>query len=268
MNKQSLVGLKFGKLTVLSQDISNSKGSLAWVCKCDCGNQTIVINNKLKNGYTQSCGCLHKEKFHNKKINPTDLVGIKCGYFTISKYLGQINLGFKSGQQRYEHEYYCVCKCGKEKIIRRNSLLNKKIASCGCIQKDNYYEKLLKNIVKKFGRLLVINVIKDECKLLCKCECGKEIKTKINPLKNNKKSSCGCLLKESQISNAKKATKSNTLNGIDYILNYNYSIYNHSAKKRNISFELSHEFFNKIIMKNCYYCNSIPSREISLLIQN
>lgn len=34
-----------------------------WLCKCECGNETIVSAQHLKNGHTKSCGCLHTERF-------------------------------------------------------------------------------------------------------------------------------------------------------------------------------------------------------------
>lgn len=52
--KQDKTGQKYHKLTVLGYDHSYN-GNRFWLCRCDCGNQTVVVNNKLK--YTQSCGC-------------------------------------------------------------------------------------------------------------------------------------------------------------------------------------------------------------------
>lgn len=28
-----------------------------WKCKCDCGNETIVLGTSLRTGITKSCGC-------------------------------------------------------------------------------------------------------------------------------------------------------------------------------------------------------------------
>jgi len=33
-----------------------------WNCLCDCGNTIPVAQGHLKNGHTQSCGCLHVER--------------------------------------------------------------------------------------------------------------------------------------------------------------------------------------------------------------
>lgn len=47
---------KFGKLT--AETYCTENGKTYWKCKCDCGNYTIVAANNLKNGHTQSCGCI------------------------------------------------------------------------------------------------------------------------------------------------------------------------------------------------------------------
>jgi len=56
-----IVGMKYNKLTVISFDGRRGKQSF-WVCKCDCGNETIVNGAKLKNGHTKSCGCFLIER--------------------------------------------------------------------------------------------------------------------------------------------------------------------------------------------------------------
>ena len=38
-----------------------------WNCKCDCGNEVVVMGKCLTNGNTKSCGCLKKE--NAKQIN-------------------------------------------------------------------------------------------------------------------------------------------------------------------------------------------------------
>ena len=54
---KDLTGQKFGKLIALSYKIVDSK--TYWLCKCECGNQTLVTRNNLVNGHTQSCGCIN-----------------------------------------------------------------------------------------------------------------------------------------------------------------------------------------------------------------
>lgn len=67
---EDLTSKKFGRLTVIKlhhkkqQYKSNgNKGGFKyyWLCKCDCGNEKVIWSGSLKNGATQSCGCLQRE---------------------------------------------------------------------------------------------------------------------------------------------------------------------------------------------------------------
>lgn len=55
--KLDLTGQRFGKLTVLAP-AENIGGRTAWLCRCDCGNETAVRTNRLRSGHTSSCGCM------------------------------------------------------------------------------------------------------------------------------------------------------------------------------------------------------------------
>ncbi len=61
-----LTGKKFGNLTVIKRTHNTKKGNTRWICKCDCGNETIVTAGNLKSGAVKSCGCL-REKPYNLK---------------------------------------------------------------------------------------------------------------------------------------------------------------------------------------------------------
>lgn len=58
---KDLTGQKFGRLTVIERADSTKHGAARWLCKCDCGNDTVVIGDELRKGATRSCGCLAKE---------------------------------------------------------------------------------------------------------------------------------------------------------------------------------------------------------------
>jgi hypothetical protein len=65
-----LVGLKFGRLTVISlSDYKTKQQKKYWVCECICGNKTIVNTDTLKSGKTKSCGCLRDEKIRETGLN-------------------------------------------------------------------------------------------------------------------------------------------------------------------------------------------------------
>lgn len=61
MRKRDLKGIRFERLVALREHPVRKNGSICWVCKCDCGNKTIVTSTKLRIGHTRSCGCLSKE---------------------------------------------------------------------------------------------------------------------------------------------------------------------------------------------------------------
>ncbi|MCK0507933.1 hypothetical protein [Aromatoleum anaerobium] len=57
-----MTGKRVGRLTVLRFGGQNGgKGSYFWICRCDCGNETRVNGQKLRNGNTRSCGCFQHE---------------------------------------------------------------------------------------------------------------------------------------------------------------------------------------------------------------
>jgi hypothetical protein len=83
---QSLVGNKYGRLTVVEfAGWGNEKpyGKKYWKCSCDCGSVTVKWDSNIKNGTTQSCGCLQKERaseantVHGLKEHP--LYATWCG---------------------------------------------------------------------------------------------------------------------------------------------------------------------------------------------
>lgn len=59
---KDLTGQRFGKLTVISRAETKKDRKARWLCRCDCGNETIVIGRSLRVGMTQSCGCKSIER--------------------------------------------------------------------------------------------------------------------------------------------------------------------------------------------------------------
>lgn len=53
---QDLVGRRFFRLTVVRR-IHDGKKNTRWLCRCDCGKETVGITGNLKNGRHKSCGC-------------------------------------------------------------------------------------------------------------------------------------------------------------------------------------------------------------------
>lgn len=55
---KDLTGQKFNLLTAMKPTRRN--GRVAWICECECGNESTVDTANLKSGHTKSCGCLNK----------------------------------------------------------------------------------------------------------------------------------------------------------------------------------------------------------------
>lgn len=58
-NTVDMTGQRFGKLVVIERDFSKGNNKKAyWKCLCDCGNYYSALGPDLRNGHTNSCGCL------------------------------------------------------------------------------------------------------------------------------------------------------------------------------------------------------------------
>lgn len=65
LNFTDLTGKRFGHLTVIKQadapETNKNKSATYWLCKCDCGNEIVVIAANLNNKHTTSCGCINSK---------------------------------------------------------------------------------------------------------------------------------------------------------------------------------------------------------------
>ena len=62
-----LAGQRFGKLTVLRYAGHNKDRRITWLCKCDCGNEKVILGYSIRNGHTLSCDCARGDAI---KISP------------------------------------------------------------------------------------------------------------------------------------------------------------------------------------------------------
>lgn len=151
-NFRNLVGSRFGRLAVVdyagrSRPHDKKRPGHQWMCHCDCGVDKIVIGNDLKQGGTQSCGCLQSER--SSQHARIDLTGQRFGKLEV--------LSFAEERKR-NYFWLCRCDCGQEKEINGGSLRAGKSKSCGCGQgrfihgmwgKPGYKKMYLNDPVKK-----------------------------------------------------------------------------------------------------------------------
>lgn len=116
-----ITGKKFGHLTVLERvstpEHCTSSGAY-FKCKCDCGNEKIIMGKSLRNGSTKTCGC------HYDKI--TNLTGKRFGKLVVEKIDNSVeNRGNGAN-------WICRCDCGKYISVTSTNLLRGQ-QSCGCL---------------------------------------------------------------------------------------------------------------------------------------
>ena len=64
MKTFDLTNRRFGKLTAIRPQRTNT-GLCGWLCRCDCGKETVVRTTALTSGHTKSCGCYAKHLREN-----------------------------------------------------------------------------------------------------------------------------------------------------------------------------------------------------------
>ena len=135
------IGNRYGRLVVIDREPNYEKmwcedgahrsgyAKARWRCRCDCGNEVVVVGNSLRRGMTQSCGCARKEHMREvgKMPNPghkkRDLTGMRFGNLTVIRIAGKSRVGTT---------WLCKCDCGNYTEVRGNSLVSGNTHSCGC----------------------------------------------------------------------------------------------------------------------------------------
>jgi hypothetical protein len=112
-----MIGQKFHRLTIISQapPTSGNRGK-RWVCQCECGNQTIVRNDSLKNGRSKSCGCYSSEKSKERiiKINTSHGMANTPEYKTWTGILNRCNNQKSKSYKDYGGRGIQVCESWKK----------------------------------------------------------------------------------------------------------------------------------------------------------
>lgn len=64
--REDISGQRYGNLVVVGTSHRNKHNAILWLCKCDCGNEKLVLSSEIKSGKIQSCGCLWKDRICQK----------------------------------------------------------------------------------------------------------------------------------------------------------------------------------------------------------
>lgn len=134
-----LTGQKFGRLTVISRAGNDKDGRAKWLCRCDCGNERRILGKSLRNGHTQSCGCLNKEV--NSKRSFVDHTGERFGRLVV---LGRAE-DYIAPNGKHHVRWRCLCDCGNETIVDVCELVGGGTKSCGCLHEEMIHSGRVKH---------------------------------------------------------------------------------------------------------------------------
>lgn len=116
-----LTNRRFGRLVAIEY-AKTLGGHRYWLCKCDCGNTTVIDGTKLVQKQTVSCGCYRKETSKKQHTthgmcktpiykawismkNRCDLEGYPC-----SKYYKDRGIIYCEEWNKFENFYHDMCK--------------------------------------------------------------------------------------------------------------------------------------------------------------
>lgn len=127
--KRNIVGMKLGKLTIVSVDEETGTGHV----KCECGNEYDIPNIRARVAGLRKVGmckkCKAKERQKYGDLKPKD----RFNFFTVIEKVEDDDKG--------QAQYLCSCQCGKKKVVLGKYLVSGKTKSCGCIKSQNFDKK-------------------------------------------------------------------------------------------------------------------------------
>lgn len=301
--KIDLTNQRFGRWTVLHFD-SNRKGQTYWYCRCDCGTERSVNASRLRNGTSQSCGCLAKELTSQRSRK--DISGQRFGRL----------VAIKPTDKRYDGKvvWQCKCDCGNQIEVPIDRLVMKYTQSCGCLSKEKTSERFgIHNMQgQTYGKLIVVQKDLDihpnkHIYWLCKCSCGNPNLESIDgvSLRNGTRTCCSLcspkskgeeqikkILLENHISFEQEKTfndcrfpDTNRLARFDFYVNNNYIIefdgkqhfYNTGGNWQSLSYIQQHDYIKNeycqkkhipLIRIPYYKLNSIKIEDLLLETSN
>ena len=246
--QQNITGQRFGRLVVVEKSLIQPD---SWICKCDCGNSTIVTKHNLTSGKTKSCGCLAIQSRYDKV---EDLTGQVFGRLTVVKRVENAGKNLR---------YLCKCDCGNETICYASNLKRGLTESCGCLRKEKLSQLYFQDLTGlSFGRLTVESLNSYDNKnnkyfWNCICECGAKTIVSSNHLKNGHTQSCGCMISAGEEKISKILTDNNIIfeKGLSHGLilptggfaKYDFSIFN---KNKELQYSIEYDGWQHYIQSD------------------
>ncbi|MDR1795422.1 MAG: hypothetical protein LBR25_08520 [Erysipelotrichaceae bacterium] len=205
MDLNTLIGQKRGRFTILSA-WREDDGKIMSKCRCDCGNQKVVVYSNLRPSRVNSCGCTRAERiraaFKKRKTDPEYLKLKQERYFDPKTLVGQkvgtaqiLDAWYPKNYEGHTSRISVTfrCECGKEEIKALNIL--QKRPYC----KYHFKAIDLKDIIgQKYNHCTILEAwrdkkIKNNVMVRYRCDCGNEAVSAFNHIKHGRTLSCGCM---------------------------------------------------------------------------
>lgn len=194
---EDMTGRRFGRLVVI-EELHHDKVR----CRCDCGNEAIVKKAYLRNGNTQSCGCLNRAII-TKQLAPWTKTG---GEFYINRLAsntlpknntsGVKGVSYDKARQKWAVEIKIE---GVRHRLGRFDTLEEATAVRKAAEEKYFSPKIEEYrqrqpqdtlVGQTFGHWTVLAQKKGM--VFCRCKCGTEKWVRLNTLRNGLSKSCGC----------------------------------------------------------------------------
>ncbi len=130
--KIDLKGQRFGRWLVLEETGKDKRGAILWLCRCDCGIESIVVGTNLRNGHSKSCGCYIREKL-SKIVPGKIIIENLTGFRICTKCKEKFSL---------TEEYF-------HKVNKVKSGLNSTCKICRRMQLEQYYRDNREEILER-----------------------------------------------------------------------------------------------------------------------
>ena len=196
----NLVGTKVNHLIVEEKASDNP---VKWLCRCECGNTTLLTTYQVTHKIQKSCG---KCNLHKKYGDTTKLIGKRFNKLVV--------IAFDHFDSSYKAYWKCKCDCGNETVVQGHNLEAGCVKSCGCNHKLVHFKDLSG---QKFGLVTVERFVgisaHKHTQYLCRCECGNTFIADRSNLVAGHYFSCGCKLR--------KQTETDVYNYVKSITDYN-----------------------------------------------
>lgn len=128
---EDLIGHRYGKIVVVSYYDTTNYGK-RFLCQCDCGNEIIRQGTLINTNRVHSCGC--QRGTWNRGKTREEIAKSHIG----EKYNRLTIINYKENTYKNQRGYVMVCKCDCGEITKQiySDLVNGKVKSCGCLQKE------------------------------------------------------------------------------------------------------------------------------------